>query len=61
MSYNEKRLYLDRVINELLTQQLKEMAERLRAAQAQTNQLQRQYGKPRPAAPLMASSPCHPA
>lgn len=58
--YTDKRLYIDLVINKLLDEQLKEMGEQLRAVQAQTNQLQHQYGKPRSAAPLMAQSPCRP-
>lgn len=45
MSYAQKLDLIDRVINDLVTKQLKAMAEQLRAAQAQTQALDQQYGK----------------
>lgn len=43
--HSDKLLLIDRVINELLNKQLAEMAEQMRAAQAQTQALDNQYGK----------------
>jgi hypothetical protein len=47
MNHAQKLDLIDRVINKMVTDQLKEMAERLRAAQAQAGQLEKQYGKRR--------------
>lgn len=49
MSYSEKLLLIDRVINAMVTAQLKEMAEKLNNTQAQVSQLEKQYGKGRAA------------
>ncbi|MBE7473145.1 MAG: hypothetical protein HS114_28780 [Anaerolineales bacterium] len=38
---------IDRVINAMVTAQLKEMEQKLRPAQAQTEQLEKRYGKGR--------------
>ena len=47
MSYAQKLDLIDRVINAMVTAQLKEMEQKLRAAQAQAGQLEKQYGKGR--------------
>lgn len=49
MSHNDKLLHIDRVLGTEVNNQIKEMVEQLRALQAQTRQLQEQYGKARPA------------
>lgn len=45
MNHAQKLDLIDRVINKMVSDQLKEMAERLRAAQTQTQALDQQYGK----------------
>ena len=45
MSQAQKLDLIDRVINQLITDQLKEMKAKLLAAQAQTQALDQQYGK----------------
>lgn len=49
MNQAQKLDLIDRVINEMVTAQLKEMAEKLKDAQTQADQLQKQYGKGRSA------------
>ncbi|MBE7553166.1 MAG: hypothetical protein HS126_19015 [Anaerolineales bacterium] len=49
MSHNDKLLHIDRVLGTEVNNQIKEMVEQLRALQAQTRQLEKQYGKARPA------------
>ncbi|GIK43784.1 MAG: hypothetical protein BroJett011_76170 [Chloroflexota bacterium] len=48
MTHAQKLDLIDRVINRMVTDQLKEMEQKLRAQQSQANQLQYQYGKVRP-------------
>lgn len=52
MNQTQKLDLIDRVISAMVTAQLNEMAEQLKNAQAQVDQLQKQYGKGR------ASRPC---
>lgn len=47
--YNDKLLHIDRVLGTEVNNQIKEMVEQLRILQAQTRQLEKQYGKARPA------------
>lgn len=60
MNHAQKLDLIDRVISTMVTEQLKQAKEKLLAAQAQTNQLQQQYSKTTPAAPLMTVRSCHP-